>query len=131
MPDTTPLYRKSFEENIDLLSEELKLAVRGGRPSILLAVHKSIPSQAKAEKALENKLKINGQNVIRIEANPQSPDVAQAILKAKDRDKTVFFVSNIDRGGGADGKEAYRALNIYRELFVENQIKAVFWLTVN
>jgi tetratricopeptide (TPR) repeat protein len=46
-------------------------------------------------------------------------------------DQTVFFVSNIDWGGGEDGKAAYRALNLYRELLVENRIKAVFWLTPN
>ena len=45
--------------------------------------------------------------------------------------KTVFFISNLDSGGGRDGHEAYRGLNLHRELFVDEAIKAVFWLTVN
>ena len=35
--------------------------------------------------------------------------------------KPVFFISNLDWGGGEDGKQAYRALNMQRELFVENR----------
>jgi tetratricopeptide (TPR) repeat protein len=43
----------------------------------------------------------------------------------------VYYISNIDWGGGEDGKQAYRALNLHRELLVEDEIKVVFWLTTN
>lgn len=131
MAEQAAPYSKSFDENIDSLFEELKLAIQWNRPSILLAVHKSIPSRAKAEAALHAMITKLGQAVVRVEATHESPDVARTILQATDRDKSVFFVSNIDRGGGEDGKDAYRALNIYRELFVEQRVRAVFWLTVN
>ena len=58
-------------------------------------------------------------------------DVPHLILSTPATDRSVFFVSNIDWGGGQDRKDAYRSLNIYRELFVDNHIRVVFWLTVN
>lgn len=131
MADKASPYSKSFDGNIDSLFDELKLAIQWNRPSILLAVHKSMPSRDKAEAALGQMIRKLGQAVVQVEATHESPDIARAILEIKDREKTVFFISNIDRGGGEDGKDAYRALNIYRELFVEQRIRAVFWLTVN
>jgi tetratricopeptide (TPR) repeat protein len=131
MPDSAPFYRKTFEDNIEILLDELKLAIQWDRPSILLAVHKTTPSQAKAEQALESELRKIGQNVARVEATPRTPSVVETILQSDNRDKTVFFVSNIERGGGEGGKDAYKALNLYREHFVENRIRVVFWLTVN
>ncbi len=131
MPDTAPIYTKSFDENIESLFEELKLSIQWDRPSILLAVHKTLPGQIKAGNALEEKLIGHGQNVVKIEVNHESSNAIQSALQTPDRDKTVFFISNIDRGGGEDGKAAYEALNIYREHIVENQIRAVFWLTIS
>jgi tetratricopeptide (TPR) repeat protein len=129
MPNPNSQNRKVFEENIELLFEELELAIKWGRPSILLAVHKSKIGQDKACKALEEKLKKLGKNIIHIVVNQEHPDIPHTLLGTPAADQTIFFVSNIDWGGGNDGKEAYKALNIYRELFVENQIKVVFWLT--
>ncbi len=129
MPNTISQKRKSFEENIELLYEELELAIKWGRPSILLAVHKSKFGQDKASKILEEKLNKLGKNITQIVVNNKRPDIPHTILASSPTDQSIFFVSNIDWGGGNDGKDAYRALNIYRELFVENQIKVVFWLT--
>jgi tetratricopeptide (TPR) repeat protein len=131
MPETTPEYRKTFEDNISLLLDELKLAIRWDRPSLLLTVHRSTPSQVKAQAELERRLGALKQTVVRVAASPESPNVAESILRAPERGRSVFFVSNLDRGGGADGKEAYRALNLFREHFVEHRMRAVFWLTVN
>lgn len=123
--------RNSFEENLEALFQELSLAVQWGRPSILLAVNKSKLGQDKAEKALENKLREHKQNIVKIEIKDKNPNVASLISQTPDPDKTIFFISHMDWGGGADGKEAYRALNMHREFFVENKIRAVFWLTMN
>jgi tetratricopeptide (TPR) repeat protein len=125
------LYNKSFEENIEILYEELKLAIQWGRPSILLTVHRSGISRDKAIKALETRVKALGQNIIDVDVNQEHPDEIRRMLELKKPEKTVFFISNLDWGGGQDGKDAYMALNIYRESFVENQIRSVFWLTVN
>jgi Flp pilus assembly protein TadD len=129
MPNPTSEYRKSFDENIGFLFEELELAIKWERPSILLAVHKSKFGQDKASKALEERLNTLGKSITKITVNNEQPDVAHSILATPTADQTIFFVSNIDWGGGEDGKDAFRALNLYRELFVEHRIKAVFWLT--
>jgi hypothetical protein len=121
-----------FEETINILFEELKLAIQWNRPSLLLAIHKSEPSQYKAKTALENKLKHIGKSVVNIEVNSASSDVAHFILRTEvDADNKIFSISNLDWDRGENGKDAYRSLNLYRELFIENKLKAVFWLTVN
>ena len=51
---------KSFDENIDILFDEIVLAEQWGRPSLLLAVHKSKFGQEKAEKVLEARLAEKG-----------------------------------------------------------------------
>jgi Flp pilus assembly protein TadD len=129
MPETSPQHGRAFDDNIDILFDELVLATKWGRPSVLLAVHKSRFGQGKAEKALEARLKEQGQDVVRIVVNDQRSDIAGLMLSAPPDDKRVFFVSNIDWGGGGDGRQAYRSLNLHRELFVEQHLKAVFWLT--
>lgn len=122
---------KSFDENIKTLSSELELAIQWKRPSILLAICKSKLSQNKAENVLERLLQKLGQTIVRIGVNEKQPDVARSILEKENVDDSIFFVSNLDQGGGDDGKNAYRTLNIYRERFVENELRCVFWLTLN
>ena len=131
MPNPVPANRQSFEENINSLLEELVLAEKWQRPSILLAVHKSKFGQNKAQQALEDRLNKLGQNVTHLLVDQDRSDIPHFIVGTPSPDKSVFFVSNVDWGGGADRKDAYRALNIYRELFVEHHIKIVLWLTVN
>ena len=122
---------KSFDENIRTLSSELELAIRWERPSILLAVCKSKLSQNKAENAMEKSARKLGQGIVRINVDEKHADVAHLIFENGRADKSIFFVSNLDQGGGDDGKNAYRTLNIYRELFVEQMVRGVFWLTLS
>jgi Tfp pilus assembly protein PilF len=129
MPENNFRNRRSFDENIEILLEELKLATEWTRPSILLAVCKSRFIQSKAEQAMEVSLRDIGQRVIRLEINKEHADIVRAMVDTPHTDQIVFFVSNLDWGGGQDGRDAFRALNIYRELLVENKIKAIFWLT--
>ncbi len=124
-------YRKSFQENLAILLEEIQLAGQWGRPSILLTVHRSKLGRDKARQALKKRLSTQHMNVLEIEVDREHPNAAQAILAHGKPESTVFFVSNLDWGGGEDGRDAFRALNIYRELFVENKIKVIFWLSMN
>ena len=122
---------KSFDENIRTLFSEIELAIQWKRPSILLAICKSKLSQNKAENALEKSAQKLGQGIVRINVDEKRADVAHLIFENGRVDKSIFFVSNLDQGGGGDGKNAYRTLNIYRELFVEQMVRCVFWLTLN
>jgi len=112
-----------------VLFEELKLAIQWNRPSILLGICQSKSSQIKAESALKNKLQQLGIDVVKIEVGGQSPFIFQQMLDQSNRDKVVFFISNINWGGGPDGRDTYRNLNMGREILIENRIRSVFWLT--
>jgi tetratricopeptide (TPR) repeat protein len=132
MPQKHPTHSKSFGENIDILLDELKLAIQWDRPSILLTVHNSKHSQNKAQKVLEVSLNKIGQAVINIIVNTDSADIPKQILQTQgNKGKIVFFISNIDWGGGENGKNSYNALNLYREFFVEQKIRIIIWLTKN
>ena len=131
MSNPIPPTRLSFEENISTLLEELLLAAQWHRPSILLVVHKSKFGQAKAETTLEARLSERGHPVAHITVDKDRSDIPHLITSTPAAEQTTFFVSNLDWGGGEDRRDAYRALNIYRELFVDHHLKVVFWLTVN
>jgi tetratricopeptide (TPR) repeat protein len=131
MPEPSALHSKSFEDNIDTLFDEILLAQKWDRPSLLLAVHKSKFGQDKADQALAGRLGQEGFQVRRIVFNDDRSDIAKLVREGGSTEKTVLFISNLDWGGGRGGREAYRGLNLHRELFVEEAIKAVFWLTVN
>jgi tetratricopeptide repeat protein len=121
--------RVSFEENLNTLLEELSLAFKYDRPSILLVVHKSKFGQDKAVKALEERLAKLGRTVTHMTVDQEHSDIPHLMLASPAASATVFFVSNLDWGAGPDRRDAYRALNIYRELFVDHHLHMVLWLT--
>lgn len=119
----------SFRENIDSLLDELKLAIRWERPSILIAVHPSRLGREKAEQELQRRLEHLGQGVVRIQASREA-DFLRPLFQVREGTKApIFFISNLDRAEGTDRRDAYNALNLHRETFVENKTKAVLWLT--
>src|SRR5581483_2076394 len=129
MSNQTVQYTRAFEENISALLDELKLGIQWDRPSILLAIYKSESVKEKIEQALKNGLEEMGQQTVVIKIGKERPNIFPALLQTTKKEKTVFFISNIDRGGGDNDKDAYRALNINREFLVENKIRAVFLLS--
>ena len=124
-----PAYSKSFEASEAVLFEELELAVRWGRPSILLAVYRSQDWQRRAEKTLNANLQRLGQRVISIQAAEEGANVTDVIARVPDRSRVVFFVSGMEKGDQRSEISVYEGLNLNREFFVENQIRVVFWLT--
>ena len=111
------------------LLDELQLAIKWHRPSILLVVHKTKSGQIKAENALKTKLDKFSQKVICFQVNNNQSDIIRLILDTQNYGDVVFFITDISHGAGVDGNDAYRSLNLYREILVEKQIRAVFWLT--
>lgn len=131
MQDKIPPSIKPFEESIGILFEELKLAINWERPSLLFALIKSRPGQTRAAGALGVRLAGLGQKIVELQINEKSSNAAHQILQTKESgNKSIYFISNFEQDGKS-GKDAYTALNLYRELFVEHRIRAVFWLTKN
>jgi len=126
-----PRTRNTYSENLAILVEEINLAAQWDRPSILFTVHISNLGRDKSRKAFEDQLRKQGYKVILLDVDRDHSNPALLILQNPQDEQTVYFLSNLEWGGGEDGKEAYQALNIYREQFVENKTKVVFWLTIH
>ena len=120
----------SFQANIESLFEELRLAILWERPSILFAIHRSAWRLMGARKKLQEQLHMIGCTIIELQASHEEPSIIQQVLKKNPTERTVFFIFNLNHGG-EDEQITYRALNMYRESFIENHIKSVFWLTQN
>jgi len=122
-------HSKSFREGINILTDEINLALQWQRPSILLAVHKSKLGQVKAQETLEREIVKKNGKVRRIKINDANTDVISLLCKTPNRDGIVFFVSGIEGAEKQRAGAVYRALNMHREFLVEQHIRVVFWLT--
>ena len=124
-----PEHAESFKEHIDILFEELSFAIQWQRPSILLAFYESEYTRGVAETALEKRLATIGQQVVQFEVDGRHFDIPLLLSQRTDQDCSVFSVTGLFRGGGKEGANAYRALNMRREYFVDFAIRVIIWLT--
>jgi len=122
-------HSKSFKEGIEILMDEIALALQWQRPSILLAVHASKSEQTKAQQALEKKILKLNKKVKSIKAASKTPDVISTMCTTRNHSELVFFISEIENAKGLVNGNIYNALNLHREMLVEQHIRVVFWLT--
>jgi hypothetical protein len=118
-----------IEEQVDILFSEISLALRWKRPSILIVVCSSQVMRKKAQDILKKSLNDINQDVINFEVSAQNFDIPLNLAQHPERNNAVFYVSKINRGGGGDKSNAFRAINIRRELLVDYPTRVVFWLT--
>lgn len=121
--------RESLEEREDILFDELELAIKWDRPSILIAVYESEFTRKEIVKKLESRLSSLGQDVLHFHIDEKLFDVPMILVQNPDHERTVYFITGLKWGGGKGGNNAYRALNMRREFFVDNQMRVVLWLT--
>lgn len=121
---------RSFAKRIDTIVRELQRAIKFDRPSIILAVYESELVRREVEAELSTRLEELGQRTERVQINEEKADVPMLLKEHPRREETVFFVGGIQWGGGKNGRNAYRALNMRREYFVDYRIQMVLWLTV-
>ena len=124
-----PEQSESFEERINLLHEELSFAIEWQRPSILLVFYESGYIQARVELALKKRLAAIGQQMVHFSVDERHFDIARLLSKRPNRDHAIFSVTGLSLGGGKEGANAYRALNIRREYFVDYAMRVIIWLT--
>lgn len=124
-----PRKTNRFQENLQILLDELRLANQWGTASILLTVHKSIFSQEKSRLALQKSLEKEGNSVIGIEINKVGDEFVNSMLELRKERNFVFFISSVEQIGEKNDQDTYRILNIHRETFVEHGIRVVFFLT--
>ena len=123
-----PGQNESFAERIDMLFEELSFAFQRQRPSILLVFYESELVRDKAERALEKRLAENGHALVPFCVDENHYDIPLLLSQHPQRDRSVFSVTGLSVGGGKEGANAYRALNIRREYFVDYAIRVIIWL---
>lgn len=119
---------ESFDEQIATLLEEIDLAIKWDRPSILLGVYNSELVNNQAQEALRKQIELLGQKVTHIKVNKENFDIPWFLAQFEQHEKVVFFVSGFRWGGGRSRTYAYQALNMRRELFVDEKIRLVIWL---
>ncbi len=122
-------YQELFDESVSILFDEIELAVKWERPSILVAVCGTDFVRANVQADLEHRLVESGQQVHYLLITEDQYNIATIVSSVPDRSNTIFFVSGLKWGGGENGNNAFRALNLQRETFIENQIRMVLWLT--
>jgi len=120
---------ESLEEREDILFDELDLAIKWDRPSILIAVYESEFARKEIEIKLESRLSSLGQEVLHFHIDEKLFDVPMILVQNPNHERTVYFITGLKWGGGKGGNNAYRALNMRREFFVDNQMRVVLWLT--
>jgi len=121
--------RESFKDRVAILFDELRLSIQFHRSSVLIAVYGSELIREKAEKFLREGLITLGQNVCEMEIDGELFDLPALFEQHLVREDLVFFLSGLQWGGGVDGQNAYRSLNLRRDYFVDHQLRVVFWLT--
>ena len=124
-----PRAAPTFEEGLQILCEELALAVKWQRPCVLLAVYSSEQVRADADAALANHLVGLGQKCIHLSVKRRDPkDMLPFFVEFKDPERTVFVIDGY-RWGTSDEADGYAAASLQAEFIMERQIRAVFWLT--
>ena len=117
-----------IDDGVKTLFEELKLAAFWHRPSILVAAYRSKLNYFDASISLAKKLQKIKQIVVPYQVTPANFDIPRILSEIPEKQNKIFFVNGLSHGGGQQGLNAYRALNFRRELLVDHQIRAVFWL---
>ena len=121
-----------FEERVDILFREIELAVRWDRPSIIFAIYKSDSIRDEVNSKLEGKLGKIGQKTHFIKTNEASQfDFLSNISQLPNLSETVLLIDGFNWECGADGLGVLKEFNKHREYFIDNNIRAIFWLFEN
>lgn len=118
-----------LEERTDILFREIELAARWERPSILFAIYRSdtIRDQVMAE--LECKLGAIGQQVQMLAPADQDQfGSLQELINQYPSSQTILFLDGFKHEEHHDGSRIFEQINKYREYFIDNSLRAVFWL---
>jgi tetratricopeptide (TPR) repeat protein len=131
--DQSPTFvLQSMEDRVDILFRELELAVKWQRPSILLAIYNSDSLHADAETRLKKNLQGLGQLIHGLEVkNTEILNLAEMVPANADLHKTIFFVDGFDWGSLKDSGIDNSVFDQFRDFFIENRIRVVFWLRDN
>jgi tetratricopeptide (TPR) repeat protein len=120
-----------FEDRIDNLFRELELAIKWQRPSVLYSIYKSEYVRDEVEALLGERFEGTDQKLVNLDLQSNlSPDFSSTLLKITDMDKSVICVNGLNSVFVRDENSGASIPAIQEEFFIENNIRIVFWLTV-
>jgi len=121
-----------FQDRVDILFHEIELAVRWDRPSILFAIYKSDFIRDEVNVMLREKLEKIGQKTHPVKTNLNNQfDFLTQISQLPDLSQTILLIDGFNWESGTEGVRVFKELNKHREYFIDNNIRAVFWLFEN
>jgi len=118
----------SFDERIEIIWEDLKLAIQWNRPSLLLVVYNSEYVRADAETVLKNFLIEQGQRVVHIQMD-ETPDTSfiSLLRKFQTAEGHIFFIN----GSSPEQRNILAKLGNHKDILTRKKIRIVIWLTAN
>jgi len=122
----------SFQDRVDILFHEIELAVKWDRPSILFAIYNSDFIRDKVNALLEEKLETIAQKTHPIRTNYKNKfDFLSQISQLPDLSQNILLIDGFNWECGAEGVGVFKEFNKHREYFIDNNIRAIFWLFEN
>jgi hypothetical protein len=116
------------KEILKTFTEEVEMAIHWDRPSLLLLAYDDLMQFRLFIYQLVASINILGLEAVFVPVTPETYDIPLLLRAEPDRDKKVFIITSLDNGGGMEIGHAYKALNIRRELLIEDKVKAIFCL---
>lgn len=127
-PTNNPQGSASFEESMEVLTQELDLAIRWHRPAVLLVAYGSVYVRGDAVSILENFLMDRDQKIVWISAGDTVVNSLAFWEKMlEDTDNVVFFIDQFMEH--AYQRRFMSFLDHHSHLFAEKKARFVFWLT--
>ena len=122
----------TFNEKVDILFNEIDLAIKWSRPSILFAVYSSGSILSKAKAELEDRLTHLNQktHVIEISGKNQS-NFSTEIFQLPRLSHSVLFIDDIKCDCNEENTGFFTELKRNLEKFIDHRIRVVFWLAVD
>ncbi len=121
--------KASFEERVNIVLDELSLGIQWDRPSLIVIIYRSEHTKTRVQSLLGKSLKKSGQAVFLYSVDKLHYDIPIEMINHPQHNRAVYFASGLRWGGGRGYSNAFRALNMHREYFVDGNIRAIFWLT--
>jgi tetratricopeptide (TPR) repeat protein len=122
----------SFQDRIDILFHEIELAIRWDRPSIIFAIYKSEIIRDEVNTQLQEQLGKIAQKTLSIKSSNNTQfDFLSQISQLPDLSHTVLVIDGFNWECGPEGVGVFKEFNKNREYFIDNNIRAIFWLFEN
>ena len=119
----------SFDERVEILSNELELAIKWDRSAALLVVYNSEYIRADAETALENCLVQQGQKVIHIKMDDMPGFNLITILQHYPADDNQVFFINEKNQSFSRHSNLFTKLGHHKDILVDKKLRLVFWIS--